>query len=69
MSPAPRNDAAAGREPAEHALLVEELERRILEIESAEDAVVGRFTAWDWLICVGGAVVAPALAMWWFAGE
>ena len=58
----------AEREQASRALLVEELERRIAEIEAADDSAVGEFTAWDWLICVAGAVVAPALAMWWFAG-
>ncbi len=49
-------------------LLVEELERRIEEIEALGDAAVGHFTGWDWLLCVVGAVVIPGLAMWWFAG-
>lgn len=48
--------------------LVEELERRIEEVEAFDDATIGSFTRWDWLVCVVGAVVLPALAMWWFAG-
>ena len=68
MSPTPPIDPAAGREQASPAFLAEELERRIVEIEALDDSDVGYFTAWDWVICVGGAVVGPALAMWWFAG-
>ena len=49
-------------------LLVEELERRIEEIESLDESDVGGFTAWDWFACTLGAVAIPALAMWWFAG-
>ena len=46
----------------------EELERRIEELEALEDSAFGRFTAWDWLVCVIGALVVPAIAAWWFAG-
>ena len=61
-------EPAMDRDQARRTSLVEELERRIEEIEALDDAAVGRFTGWDWLICVLGAVVVPALAMWWFAG-
>jgi hypothetical protein len=37
-------------------------------MESLEASAFGRFTGWDWLWCTLGAVVAPALALWWFGG-
>jgi len=45
-----------------------ELERRIEELEALEESAFGRFTAWDWFVCVIGALVVPAIAAWWFAG-
>ena len=48
--------------------LVEELERRIEQIEGLGDGSIGRFTGWDWLLCVIGSLVLPAVAIWWFAG-
>lgn len=45
-----------------------ELERRIEELEALEESAFGDFTAWDWLVCVIGGLLAPALAAWWFAG-
>jgi hypothetical protein len=45
-----------------------ELRRRIESMESLEASAFGRFTGWDWLWCTLGAVVAPALALWWFGG-
>ena len=68
MSSSSPTDPTAGREQNSRELLVEELERRIGEIEAQDDDAIGRFTGWDWLLCVLGAVVIPALAMWWFAG-
>jgi hypothetical protein len=47
---------------------VEELERRIAELEGLDESAFGRFTAWDWGVCVVGALVLPVLALWWFAG-
>ena len=47
---------------------VAELERRIAELEALEDSAFGGFSAWDWLACVIGALLVPALAAWWFAG-
>ena len=29
---------------------------------------IGRFTPADWWICTIGALLLPALALWWFAG-
>ncbi len=68
MSSSSPTDSTAGREQNPRELLVEELERRIGELEVQGDDAMGRFTGWDWLLCVLGAVVVPALAMWWFAG-
>ncbi len=48
--------------------LVEELERRIEEVEGLDDTAIGGFTGWDWLVCVIGSLVLPAIALWWFAG-
>jgi hypothetical protein len=46
---------------------IEELERRIREIEPLDDGDLGSFTRWDWVICVLGGLVVPYLALWWFA--
>jgi hypothetical protein len=45
-----------------------ELERRIRALQDLDDATLGRFTGWDWLLCVLGGLLAPAAALWWFAG-
>ena len=47
---------------------VEEIERRIEALEALDDSALGRFTRWDWLCCVLGGLVAPLVALWWFAG-
>jgi len=66
-STSPTDPTTSGeRNPRE--LLVEELESRIEEIEAQSGDAIGRFTGWNWLLCVSGAVVVPALALWWFAG-
>jgi hypothetical protein len=65
---APRStEPAPSRAPTPRALLIEDLERRIGAIEAADESEVGRFTAWDWVVCVVGAGLAPAFALWWFA--
>lgn len=47
---------------------VQELRRRIEELESREESDFGRFTAWDWGFCVILCVALPLLSVWWFAG-
>ena len=61
-------DPDTGDESEARGDLLEELERRIEEIEGLDDAAIGSFTGWDWLICVIGSLVLPAIALWWFAG-
>ncbi len=68
MSSTSPTDPGAGAEQTPGGALVVELEGRIEEIESLDDSVVGSFTGWDWLVCVIGSLVLPAIAIWWFAG-
>jgi hypothetical protein len=68
MSSTSPTGGASGQQQTSRDLLVRELERRIDELEAADDDTVGRFSGWDWLLCVLGGLVGPALAMWWFAG-
>ncbi len=46
---------------------VQELERRIKELEAGDEAAFGRFTSWDWALCIAFAVVVPLLAFWRFS--
>ena len=48
-------------------LLVDELEGRLEELESLDDAQFGRFTKWDWLAVLLTSLVLPYLVFWWFA--
>jgi hypothetical protein len=43
------------------------LEQRIETVEALGDAELGSFTSLDWLLCIAGSVVIPALLLWWFA--
>ena len=54
-------------EKVERRFLAEELERRIEEFERGADAGLGRFTPLDWIVCVIGAFLLPALAIIWWA--
>jgi hypothetical protein len=67
MPSAPTPDHAHDPNQSSRLDLVEELERRIVEIEALDDAEIGSFTRWDWMICLSGALIVPALALWWFA--
>ena len=61
-------DPDTGDESEARGALVEELERRIEELEGLDDAAIGSFTGWDWLVCVIGSPALPAIARWWFGG-
>jgi len=64
----PEQPEAASAEQADRARLIEDLERRIAELEALDDSDIGSFTALDWFLCVTGSIVVPAFALWWFAG-
>ena len=68
MTDQARTDAHVGRDQADCELLVEDLERRIEELEGLDDSDIGGFTALDWFFCITGSVVIPVIALWWFAG-
>ena len=68
MSDQPRTDLHTSAERADRERLVEDLERRIEEIEALDDSDVGNFTALDWFFCIAGSVVIPVIALWRFAG-
>ena len=44
-----------------------ELEGRIEELETRDEAAFGRFTTWDWTVCIIFALVLPLLGVWWWA--
>ena len=68
MTDQARTDAHVGADQADRELLVEDLERRIEELEGLDDSDIGGFTALDWFFCITGSVVIPVIALWWFAG-
>jgi hypothetical protein len=68
MTDQARTDAHVGTDRADRELLVEDLERRIEELEGLDDSDIGRFTALDWFFCITGSIVIPVIALWWFAG-
>jgi hypothetical protein len=45
-------------------LRTRELERRIEELEAQDEAAFGRFTAWDWTVCIAFALALPLLGIW-----
>lgn len=47
---------------------VEDLERRIRELEARDELAFGRFSAWDWAVCVTLFVVLPLFFIWRYAG-
>ena len=67
MPDQPRTDLQTVAERADRERLIEDLERRLEELETLDDSDIGSFTALDWFFCIAGSVVIPALALWWFA--
>jgi len=67
MSQHPPTHSAPSVEPAAEKLRVENLERRIEELEAIDSASLGPFTTWDWIACLLGSLVIPLVALWWFA--
>jgi len=56
----------ADREATSYRLMVDDLERRIVELTGADESDFGRFTTLDWILCVSGFVVLPYLLFLWF---
>lgn len=36
-----------------------ELERRVERLEGLDESIPGRFTRWDWPLCLAGAALVP----------
>jgi hypothetical protein len=56
----------ADHEAAGNRLVIEDLERRIIELTGADESDFGHFTTLDWILCVSGFVVLPYLVFLWF---
>ena len=67
MSQHPPTDPTASLDQTAQELRVEDLERRIEELEAIDSAEFGSFTIWDWVACLLGSLVIPLAALWWFA--
>ena len=59
-------DSTSTPEQVTQRLRVEDLERRIEELEAIDSASLGPFTTWDWIACVLGCLVIPIVVLWWF---
>ncbi len=59
-------DSTSTPEQTTQRLRVEDLERRIEELEAIDSASLGAFTTWDWVVCVVVGLIIPILALWWF---
>lgn len=44
------------------------LRARIERLESEDESAFGEFGTGDWLLCVLGSLIIPAVVAWWFAG-
>jgi hypothetical protein len=66
MAEASRIGIARADEPAPADARVQELLRRIEELEALPESAFGRFTRWDWLCCALISLVLPAAALLWF---
>ena len=66
MSQHPPTDPTASLDQTAQELRVEDLERRIEELEAIDSASLGAFTTWDWIACVLGCLVIPIVVLWWF---
>ncbi len=67
MSQHPPTDPTASLDQTAQELRVEDLERRIEELEAIDSPSLGPFTAWDWIACLLGSLVIPVVVLWWFA--
>jgi len=65
-APSGRRAASAGDGSAER-VIVDEVERRLMILDTTDEDAFGRFGALDWVVCIGGFVVLPLLLVWWAA--
>lgn len=49
-----------------HLSVIAELEHRIHELEHIAEEQFGSFTWFDWLLCIGGALLLPYFCYVWF---
>jgi hypothetical protein len=68
MSEQPQTELHTNAERAARDRLVEDLERRIDELQVLDESDIGSFTRLDWFFCIVGSIVLPVIALWWFAG-
>jgi hypothetical protein len=67
MPEQPQTDPHTNAERADRERIVEDLERRIDELEALDHSDIGNFTSLDWFFCIAGSIVIPVIALWWFA--
>ena len=67
MSQHSPTDSTTSLDQTAQELRVEDLERRIVELEAIDSASLGSFTIWDWIACLLGSLIIPIVALWWFA--
>jgi hypothetical protein len=66
MAEPSRIETAIADSPAATDPRVQELVRRIEELEALPESAFGRFTRWDWLACALLTLALPAAALLWF---
>lgn len=63
-----RREPRADRERAARERRIAELRRRIEALEALDESAFGRFTEWDWVVCILISVIGPVAALWWAHG-
>lgn len=58
--------AVAGDDPIARLAIVDDLERRINELEQLPEDRFGRFTKLDWFFCVAGSLLLPYVLYLWY---
>jgi hypothetical protein len=56
----------AGDRPESRTAIVDELERRIADLEEMGEERFGGFTRLDWFFCVAGALLVPYAFYLWY---
>jgi hypothetical protein len=58
--------SSAADGPVTQSSIVDDLERRIDELEQMAEDQFGRFTTLDWFLCVAGSLLLPYLVYLWY---